>query len=413
MDYTQKTSSNCYILNPPLLSEANARVYKIPVRRVDEYWGDVRFVGSGHEKLYTLGTDSKWAVALLWQDHPNIVRTTGNNFVTITRAAGTGKEDYFSLKVPYGATHGNFVVAISKGSTFDEKNILWSWHFWVTDYDPYSKAITAVANKYAYNVSGGQLHRYKDNNVKLWSGEYATKFIMDRNLGSDLHTANTTKDPDYSLTYQFGRKDPLPIVPIYNIGGTPISRPEASNSHESIAYSIAHPLQYIGFNANYEQWVNDKMYDSQGVDVGQSSYDNNTNGVSFRCWNDPRYASTDQNVKSIFDPSPWGFKVPRSTTWSDFSNNGTTNPTVNVGTPINRAFPYTYDTANGVLYWPYLKVGTSYPVRGQIFYPNGSTRCCEPIEYRTSPVFQFGNGGVGQYGPCTRAAENFVRSIQE
>ncbi|MFR9597291.1 MAG: hypothetical protein SNH79_06930, partial [Rikenellaceae bacterium] len=85
-----------------------------------------------------------------------------------------------------GNLRGNAVVAVYKDSS--KSTILWTWHIWITDYNPDEIAkqnenptLTATNSKYTATGVEGELHRYSST---MWtSGVLVGKFIMDRNIG--------------------------------------------------------------------------------------------------------------------------------------------------------------------------------------------------------------------------------------
>lgn len=77
--------------------------------------------------------------------------------------------------LPFEPVHGNALIAIKDAAG----KILWSWHVWVTDYDP--------ETDYDMYASGAKM--------------------MDRNLGALNTTMGDTRS--YGFYYQWGRKDPF------------------------------------------------------------------------------------------------------------------------------------------------------------------------------------------------------------
>ena len=139
-------------------------------------------------EAYRLLEDSHWEAFVVWNevkdanghavpDDELLVGSSGIGFTS-------GTNRYFKIKVKSGMK-GNALVAVKKTSAPTLDDVLWSWHLWVTDYDPYVE-MPPVADKYIYDVPNGEIHRYADKSGQtLWaSGDYADGFIMDRNLGA-------------------------------------------------------------------------------------------------------------------------------------------------------------------------------------------------------------------------------------
>jgi hypothetical protein len=140
--------------------------------------------------------------AVVWSDAAVI------NSVSVS---GTGNKSQVIVKTT-GVT-GNAVVKIYKGS--DATAIVWSYHIWVTDYDP---------------------------TAKTWTNNGFT--FMDRNLGAT--TAGLTVAAR-GLFYQWGRKDPFPRT------GT-VTTVATSSSNGTVAYSIKNPATFITAASSPYDW---------------------------------------------------------------------------------------------------------------------------------------------------------------
>lgn len=107
--------------------------------------------------------------------------------------------------------HGNAIVA-----AFDvNRNILWSWHLWLTD-EPSNIKFGPRSFTETYAPEG-------ETSVTITSTK--TYYAMDRNLGSTyLPKSSTDIDDDkaigsYGMYYQWGRKDPFPGPSAVNVKG--------------------------------------------------------------------------------------------------------------------------------------------------------------------------------------------------
>lgn len=176
---------------------------------------------------------------------------------------------------------GNALVAAYDA----DDNIIWSWHLWLTEKSAESGAIATSAGVF-----------------------------MDRNLGaySNSNGSNNTDEifKSYGLFYQWGRKDPF-VGPrdykfsansdhlLYTAGGgyTNHKYLDAEDEVESkyavgtLEFAIANPLAFVlGSEENEYDWI----YSSH----------NNT------LWN--------SESKSIYDPCPRGWRVPKAGTYTSF-----------------------------------------------------------------------------------------------
>ena len=359
---TNDELANCYVINPAEV-DGVLRRFRIPVKRVDEFWG-----GRGYEDVpdNTLGANGEWKVEILASNFDN---SEGN--LTFTKQTGVGSYNASTAELQYfeftvkPETKGSAIVGIRKGAG----PILWSWHLWITDYTPdeaYTKTPQHGVYSYGLTSNSGVVHRYEG---ALWNGEYAKRFIMDRNLGA------TSVDGTGSLYFQFGRKDPLFGNGTYGSAYyTDIVSSAPEDPLSTIKYSIQNPLKYI--YAGWQAWT-----------IGNKYNPSESDGTIL--WMDP-HTSAKSNFsmtrnKSIFDPCPPGYCLPKSGTWSDFRVQTDASPTTNIAPTdyLMRGFdPYNgSDKGNGCRYWPYPKSSDAdnvpenpvfYPITGIIQNANGT-----------------------------------------
>ncbi|MFR9603049.1 MAG: hypothetical protein SNG02_04170 [Rikenellaceae bacterium] len=173
---------------------------------------------------------------------------------------------------------GSAVIA-----AYDEnEDILWSWHIWGLDDE---------ISEITFND-----RTFMDRNL---GADYNDIFILaDDDLYSTQNTNECTKN-SYGLYYQWGRKDPFPTPVTYNCTGgydnflvndynssVYISYYETTAVKGRVSYTTEYPTYYLtGVTESNDDW----LYSSHNGDL----------------WND--------NTKSIYDPSPKGWRVPRST----------------------------------------------------------------------------------------------------
>ncbi len=227
--------SNCY-----LVSRKNA-FYHI----------DAMHKGETSELLPTVGAK------LIWQTANSPLQYVEFKNGTITFLVSANDDDKL--------IEGNALI----GAYDVTGNLIWSWHIWVTDYNPETEALTY------------------SNGVK----------VMSRNLGA-LNNANSTQEEilaSYGMYYQWGRKEPF-VGPstynaakgvnatMYNAAGSRVYMTEVECSAQTgtAEYALQNPLSFI-------KGVEDSKYD----------------------W---LFASRDANrwaeTKTVNDPCPRGWKVP-------------------------------------------------------------------------------------------------------
>ena len=329
--------ANCYMLKPPSRA-GTATTFFVPVRRAAVFWNqpgtNMGVFGAASTEEYELLEDTAWEAFLVWNqvkdgegrsvpDSELLVDShdDGNGtYVTAGRGFNPSgfREPFIRIRVDAGM-RGNALVAIKKTSSPTMNDILWSWHLWIVDYDPYVQW-TREEGKYLYPVPGGEIHRYADKaGTALWTSDaYADAFMMDRNLGAINQLPGGEADASSALGcyYEFGRKDPFPADgTIASIGADMTGEPGEDKIKRNIRYSIHHPETFI--NGGASNWT---TYETQGAVLGHQNAYWNDPGTGTHT-DDPSDAANDycEPGKSVYDPCPYGWQVPESGVWSDFS----------------------------------------------------------------------------------------------
>ena len=213
---------------------------------------------------------------------------------------------------------GNAVVAVKKGGT-----TVWSWHLWFAPKDALDKIPVTNYQGKVYNFTKETLG-WKPTQ---WSGStydkartVKVKVVQTiKNGGVAQETViNITQNPGNvkkgaTTLYQFGRKDAFPGVDASDL---------AANSHFT---------QNAGDNMTIMNNIQnpDKFYiygSSMSTNYGYYnlwSADNTVTG-SYNQGND------NPVVKTVYDPSPVGFKMPANNAFTGFTADGLNNGTMNV-----------------------------------------------------------------------------------
>jgi hypothetical protein len=201
---------------------------------------------------------------------------------------------------------GNAVIA----ALDKDGKALWSWHIWVTDYDPAEDP----------DILGG--HR-----------------VMNRNLGAFANSNATPEDAarSYGLYYQWGRKDPFVGPAVWNSTApqTIYSRTGSATTHSytvsdekkgTIEYSISEPNTFIAGNKdNGLDWL----------------YDANDRSM----WS--------AGSKTLYDPCPAGWRVAPRDIWESFTatGNASSDPTeFNVAGEYN--YGWTFVNGEETVFFP-------------------------------------------------------------
>ena len=274
----QETSgaSNCYIVAPGETKAINAKVK-----------------GGSAEPL-----EFDYAV-LLWQDARGLIKSV----------AGSGEEGV--IVVQTNSISGNAVVAAVLGTT-----IVWSWHLWVTDYDP--EAAPLVFTNKTTEV---------------------TYTMMDRNLGARSEKAGT--NDCFGLLYQWGRKDPF-------VGARGIEEDVLINKYDIDGNVI--PDRVLLYD-----WSAMKSGD-QNIDLAIQNPDafilpksGSSTSSLFTDWLTTVAADQDNDLwgfvskyKTKYDPCPEGWRVSPSAAWT-FRKLYHKEGQLNDARPYDNTYPWYFD----------------------------------------------------------------------
>ena len=318
--------ANCYIINPRDLKTT----FTFPITQSNNYWSVAQY---GNLPANVIDADDKWVASVIWQEKSKLV-------TLVDGGMGTGSGGQVKVLVDPGK-FGNVLVGIKRdtdgnGTPDEGASYLWSWHLWITNYNP-NDAVTKQAGVYAYPVTGGNVHRYRDNAYNVWETDFTNSFIMDRYLGAesaDVPSYEVDRGYYGVLHYQFGRKDPFPaIVSLYDGSNSLIPSP-ISFLPGPVTKNVANqnPTQFIYGPSN---WWNDARIDNtlwQGFEASAS-------------------------IKPILDPCPAGWRVAQTNLlWNDFDNVKLWID--NMGTSFHM--------------WNYITAGAKYPAYGARDYLTGN-----------------------------------------
>ncbi|MDR3118865.1 MAG: fimbrillin family protein, partial [Mediterranea sp.] len=251
--------TNCYIVAPDT-------ELTFPVSRAYTYNG-TKF----STKLHTGGTyTSTFTAAVVWADAAVI-----NGTPTVTGSGNTAE-----VTVKTTSTSGNAVVKICK---YGETTPVWSYHIWVTDYDPNAAGATYTNTKNTNNKSN------------LVDGHFV---FMDRNLGATK--AGLGSGIGTGLFYQWGRKDPFPATL------APGATQPGSGSFTAVATTSARgTVTNTIKNPGVFYWgVSGTDYDWHYASRDNTLWGHDVNG----------------GIKTIYDPCPSGWRVPVNYNMSEASS---------------------------------------------------------------------------------------------
>ena len=286
---TDQNTANCYVISAP-------GVYKLPL-----VYGNGIKNGTTNNSCYNTssnymnhaGTQISSLMPYIYGHGYNpevgsngaeIVWTSSENLITNAQISSDGH--YLVFKVDkLTIQQGNAVVAAKYNNT-----IVWSWHIWVTD----TPLLTYTYGSYNFlnmplgfvdGSSGGTCQPRNINVSFTQSVGSATKSLTISQAG-DAVTSGT------ALFYQWGRKDPFRTSGhTVNTGG--------------VAQSTAIQNPGIFYKGNPYDWSQQKS--NYGYDYWNVGNTSNNISVAVN--------------KSIYDPSPVGYKIPPCAAFSSLNMN--------------------------------------------------------------------------------------------
>ena len=242
-----------------ILDPTGANVGKIDVvNNINIFWSNPDVGGAAN----VLDKKSEWVAEVIWQDINsraiNFCNASGN-VISGNTYEGKGNQPLYVKTV--GGKKGNIVVGVKKKGAGNDA-YLWSWHLWITE-EP--------------QLVGG---------------------FMDRNLGA-MSATPSDGDKTYGLYYQFGRKDPFTgDIDRYDINGTSIGKTTVADGKVTFAKAMQTPEVFYTYgSSSSSDWASPNNYTTKK-------------------WND----ITDAAGKSLFDPSPKGWRLPSKKEYSNFSS---------------------------------------------------------------------------------------------
>ena len=367
-------NANCYMIDMSDALSVNGKLVTIPLQQVKLGWDKIST--STASDVQTMLESGNWEIQTewkTWEGASNVTGTKSSDFSASNLRA--------TLTIPADVTNGNNAVVklVSGGQTY------WSWHLWFTDYKP-----DATNGK----ATNGQVHKYTSSQ---------TKYMMDRNLGATITgfagfrntapSSSTDAVKYYGLHYQWGRKDPFvgyggigslsTKVKIFNnTGGTYTQTIKSGPT--TLANSVRDPGSfYKNSNSPYD-WLSPQNND---------------------LWS----GQTSGAAKSVFDPCPPGWRVPKG-------GNDTDNPWKGF-TTTNFA-----PLGSGATFGRYEKTTTNawYPASGRLYDQAGPLQDVgSGFYWSATPASQYGyylsfnSSGVSPSSSYPHANGYPIRCIQE
>ena len=266
---------------------------------------------------------------IVWADEANLVHLATN---PIKQDGGNAFLEFEVKKDDIRS--GNAVVAVKKGNI-----ILWSWHLWFAPQSVLNKIEVTNLYNIKYKFTEETLGwKYTKWSSSVYSVPRKVKVRVEQSIannGSRQFTDITiiqnpgNQRTGYPTLYQAGRKDAIPATNEIKEG----TFTENAGNNMSIANGIQNP---------------DKFYT-----YGSSWYNNPPTGYSyFNLWSAGNTAigpNDDDVIKTIYDPSPAGFKMPAPNAFTGFAryeNGGSYSVSITIYN-VDETYEYTKFLANG------------------------------------------------------------------
>ncbi|MBF1476592.1 MAG: hypothetical protein HXN69_07180, partial [Prevotella pallens] len=251
---------------------------------------------------------------IVWADEASLIHLSSTPIVH----EGANNDAYLQFEVKASdIKSGNAVVAVTKGNT-----VVWSWHLWFAPQSALTPIeVTNHQNK-KYNFTEETLG-WKPTEwlATTYNAPRTVKVKVEQEYGPSgnkkIAVFNITQNPggkkaSIATFYQFGRKDAIPgtdalaAASTYSFDNTAGGR--------SLGYAIQHPENMfgnVGTGYNSADWCNTTYFNLWSVD--------NTT-VGFK---------DEAVIKTVYDPSPAGYKMPTSNVFTGFTIDGENGTTIN------------------------------------------------------------------------------------
>ena len=306
---------------------------------------------------------------------------------------------------------GNAVVAVKKGGT-----TVWSWHLWFAPKDALDKIPVTNYQGVVYNFTKETLG-WKPTQ---WSGSTydkprTVKVKVEQTIANNgtkqVTVINITQNPGNvkkgaTTLYQFGRKDAFPGVATSDLKAGSIT--ENAGDNMSIKNNIQNPDKFYIYGSSL--WTNYGYYNLWSAD--------NTVTGGYNQGND------NPVVKTVYDPSPVGFKMPANNAFTGFTTTGlnsTSQSEMNVdGTDDWQQWTnnfghnfWTNSSKTATITFP--ASGFRYNIDGSLSYVGYGGYCWSAVPYSTGYgcYLYFNSGNVDPLNVFTRTYGFAVRAVSE
>ena len=268
--------------------------------------------------------NENWRAEVLWSTVDPTGKTSG---LTVSKEfyPGVGQQNFMMVKTTGDVQPGSAVVACIRNS---DNVVLWSWHIWVVDTYPWKP------------IQGFDPGR-----------------VMNRNLGAAktpgariLMESNWPDPQEMGMYYQYGRKDPFfaydqlppgdPLNKQFDLSKNPkiyYSQTKWQQGNATRSCNLGTAMRFFRMRDLIQQPTKMALRDAQNEYILEfGSRDPNVGTdvsvpASLAIWQGSEFAleanrsvrmtATLTTIKTPFDPSPYGWKVPSAGREADYIKN--------------------------------------------------------------------------------------------
>ena len=302
----EEPDANSYIVNPLPIEEQ--RMYKIPVAwRINTFW--TKEADEGNITIsptsYTIIGENKWAADILCQtSNEKLIQFYDENGLPSDNPIYHGQKP-LCFK-PIKGAEGNVIIGVyrtdqTNANDYTKREYSWTWHLWITDYNPDECRNQNWEGRFKLPVTGGEVHRFTGDS---WDTKYQNQWMMDRFLGAFGNNENKYNEAK-GIYYNFGRKDPYINSKLY--------RPNGGSFTNISYYKDISVVQ----TTTMDSYVRFPYYITSGYADTKVLY---SNDYVFNHWDNPNWNKNKKGKlkkKSFFDPCPPGWRVIENDVWTN------------------------------------------------------------------------------------------------
>lgn len=310
--------------------------------------------------------------SVVWQDEADILTINGisKEDVSVVDTDGVSRTyniSYLTFTIPQNKIcQNNALIAVK-----DSDGVMWSWCIWTTN-DPALLSSPITVTNYAGNAyqffplsAIGYIDGYN-----YPAKEQVIITLEQKDSGKTIEI--TVDEPEVhgeasANFYQFGRKDPMCKTP----NPTPSGGHDISDGPVDLKTAIRNPGTY------YCHYVVEKW----GGNWCSTVYNNLWSGKVSTDETDGLLENSTEIIKTVYDPSPVGYKIPAPKAYTGFTTTGTNNDE-DPYPDINASGEY----INGWNFYTSLGSGNTVNTGGPtIFFPGLGSRYCDNGEIVLDP----------------------------